>query len=275
MRQARLALALIAATVTISTAAQQPPKFRGATVTTIRAAGDLRRQILSLDSANGRVWAGYSVPVAQPRHVEICCSYRCGSCSLEGDNTSIMTTDGDDFATSVAVLFRLERGAITGIRPFTTCDVDANGARIYWIEAVDPKASIAMLSAMAASGDDISKKAVFALALHDGATDNLIELAHHAERSKVRGEALFWLAQTAAQKAAGALRQAVDNDPDEEVRGKAVFGIAQLPNDQSIPLLTDLMRTHRSREVRKKAAFWLGQKHDPRALDAIELFLKQ
>ena len=71
------------------------------------------------------------------------------------------------------------------------------------------------------------------------------------------------------------LRDAVDNDPDDEVRARAVFGIAQLPNDQSIPMLTQLMRTHRSRQVRKKAAFWLGQKNDPRAVEAITDYLRQ
>jgi hypothetical protein len=271
MRQAGLALALF---VALLLAAQTPPNFRGATITTIHAAGDLRRQIVSVGPGE-RVWAGYVVPVSQPRHIEICCSYHCGSCALDGDNTNIMTTDGEDLSTSVSVLYRVRDGAITSIRAFSSCAVDAAGAHIYWIEGVDPRASVAMLAAMARGDELMSKKAVFALSLHDGATDALIDLAHHAERSKVRSDALFWLAQTAASKAEAALRDAVDHDPDDEVRGKAVFAISQLPNDQSIPLLADLMRTHRSRNVRKKAAFWLGQKNDPRALQAIEGFLRQ
>jgi HEAT repeat protein len=207
--------------------------------------------------------------------MEIGCSYRCGSCSLDDDNINISTNDGDEFSGPVALLYRVRDGAINRIRAFSSCTVQASGAKIVWIEGVAPQASIAMLETMAKSDDSMSKKAVFALSLHDGATDALIDLAHHAERSKVRSDALFWLAQTAAQKAAGTLREAVDNDPDAEVRGKAVFAISQLPNDQSIPLLADLMRTHRSREVRKKAAFWLGQKDDPRALSAIENYLRQ
>ena len=85
----------------------------------------------------------------------------------------------------------------------------------------------------------------------------------------------FWLAQAAGKKAAAALRDAVDNDPDDGVKQKAIFGISQLPDDQSIPLLADLMRNHRSPSVRKKAAFWLGQKNNPRAFAAIEDFLKK
>src|SRR5438477_5782398 len=142
MRQARLAPALLVAIVTVSLAAQEPPKFRGAIVTTIRAAGDLRRQIISLDSSSERVWAGYSIPIARTRRVEVCCSYRCGSCSLERDDVNITNAGDDEFASSVAILYRVQNGAITKIRPLGSCAVDASGARIYWIEGVDPRSSL-------------------------------------------------------------------------------------------------------------------------------------
>ena len=106
MRQARLAPALLVAIVTFSLAAQEPPKFRGATVTTIRAAGDLRRQIISLDSSSERVWAGYSIPIARTRRVEVCCSYRCGSCSLERDDVNITNAGDDEFFHLVAGLLK-------------------------------------------------------------------------------------------------------------------------------------------------------------------------
>src|SRR5438270_377570 len=64
-------------------------------------------------------------------------------------------------------------------------------------------------------------------------------------------------------------------DPEEDVRAHAVFAISQLPDDQGIPLLIELANTHRSTAVRKKAIFWLGQKHDPRALAAIEDILRK
>ena len=58
----------------------------------------------------------------------------------------------------------------------------------------------------------------------------------------VRSQALFWLSQKAGKKAAGALRDAVDDDPEEGVREKAVFAVSQLPDDQSVPMLIDLMK---------------------------------
>ena len=53
------------------------------------------------------------------------------------------------------------------------------------------------------------------------------------------------------------------------------FAISQLPEDEGIPILIDLMKNHRDPNVRKKAAFWLGQKHDPRALNALEEILRR
>jgi len=264
MRHAALALLAV---VSLPLAAQQNPDFRGATITLVRAAGDLYQQIVSLGSRNERVWVGYTIPGSHTRHVRVCCS-------LEDDDIRMSNYDDGDFSEDVVVLYRVRNGEITTLRAFSSCTINASGVQIDWLQGVDSRASVAMLAAMAKSNSLAGHKAIFALALHEDATDALIDLAHHGERSKVRSDALFWLAQTAAAKAAGVLRDAVDNDPDEDVRAKAVFGIAQLPNDQSIPLLNELMLTHRSARVRKKAAFWLGQKNDPRALEAIESFLR-
>ena len=123
----------------------------------------------------------------------------------------------------------------------------------------------------------LREKGIFAMSQsrQPEAVDDILQVAKHDESSKVRGQALFWLSQVAGKKAAAGLREAVDNDPDTDVKAKAIFGISQLPNDESIPLLADLMRNHHNPSIRKKAAFWLGQKNDPRALAAIEEFLKR
>jgi HEAT repeat protein len=125
------------------------------------------------------------------------------------------------------------------------------------------------------SSRHLREKAIFALSQikNTAATDELIRVARDGDH-ETRGKALFWLSQKAGEKAVSALKDAVNNDPDDDIKAKAVFGISQLPNDRSIPLLVELARTHPNRNVRKKAIFWLGQKNDPRALDAIESFLK-
>jgi HEAT repeat protein len=91
----------------------------------------------------------------------------------------------------------------------------------------------------------------------------------------VRGQALFWLAQKAGQKAVGAITGAIENDPDTEVKKKAVFALSQLPKDEGVPKLIEVAQTNRNPAVRKQAMFWLGQSHDARALAFFEKVLSQ
>jgi HEAT repeat protein len=86
----------------------------------------------------------------------------------------------------------------------------------------------------------------------------------------VRGQALFWLSQKAGQKAATAIVDAIENDPETDVKKKAVFALSQLPKDEGVPRLIAAARKNRNREVRKDAMFWLGQSNDPRALAFFE-----
>lgn len=125
--------------------------------------------------------------------------------------------------------------------------------------------------------DQFREKAVFAIFVsHEPkATDTLIEVARNDSSPHVRGQALFWLAQKAGRKteegkAASAIRQAIDNDPETEVKKKAVFALSQLPKDQGVPLLIQVARTNRNPAVRKQAMFWLGQSGDSRALAFFE-----
>ncbi|HVR38925.1 MAG TPA: HEAT repeat domain-containing protein [Thermoanaerobaculia bacterium] len=152
--------------------------------------------------------------------------------------------DGDE-TDELGLLYHVENGEIDAIRVAAPdCRFNAHGEHVAWIDDAGERAAI----------------------------DALIDIAKHG-RKNVRTKALFWLGMQAGAKAAQALRNAVDDDPESEVKTRAVFGISQLPDDQSIPLLVELMKTHRSREVRRKAAFWLSQKSDPRAVSAIEEML--
>ena len=98
--------------------------------------------------------------------------------------------------------------------------------------------------------------------------------ARDDRRPFVRSQALFWLSQRAGQQAVGAIRNAVDNDPETEVKRKAVFALSQLPKDEGVPLLIDIARNNGNREVKKQAMFWLGQSKDPRAISFFEQVLK-
>ena len=233
----------------------QLPRITNGPVTTARAAGDLRRQIEALP--NG--WAGYELATNGQRRMF--CSY----------NESVNISDDLHVASArVSVFFHVDGHRIDRVNMRSAaCDLDAEGKSVTWLEGVDSRASLDLLEALVRQDDDDAKHALVALAISNGSTDRLIDIARHGS-SNLRGKAMFWLGQQAGEKAAAALRDAVENDPDDGVKAKAVFGIYNLPNDQSIPFLIDLMKNHHSRSVRKKAAFWLSQKNDPRALAAIE-----
>jgi len=102
----------------------------------------------------------------------------------------------------------------------------------------------------------------------------MIAVARHDSSSRVRGQALFWLAQKAGKKAAGAISDALESDPDTDVKKKAVFALQQLPNGEGVPMLIQVARTNRNPAVRKQAMFWLGESNDPRALAFFEEVLK-
>ncbi len=98
----------------------------------------------------------------------------------------------------------------------------------------------------------------------------MIRTARSDSSARVRGQALFWLAQKAGKKAAGAITKAIEDAPDTQVKKRAVFALSQLPKDEGVPLLIQVARTNRNPAVRKQAVFWLGQSHDPRALAFFE-----
>jgi HEAT repeats len=107
------------------------------------------------------------------------------------------------------------------------------------------------------------------------AEDELLHMAKFDENDNVRGQALFWIAQKAGKRAAGALTDAIQNDPETDVKKKAVFALSQLPKDEGIPQLIHVAETNSNQTVRKEAFFWLGQSQDPRALAYFEQILKK
>jgi len=258
MTRLRFLLALLALSAPLL-AAPPLPRLTNGSMTTVAAHGPLLAQIEALPSPS---WAGYWLP-ASPRHSFFC--------NWNGGRFQ------DDEVQPVAVFLHVEDHRVENVRLDSgNCSLDAHGEPVAWIEGVDARSSLSMLrDVVARGGERASKHALDALAMHDDAADVLIDVAKNHRDPHVRGMALFWLGQEAGAKAAGALRSAVDDDPEQSVREKAVFGIANLPDDRSIPLLVDLMQTNRSAGVRKKAAFWLAQKKDPRALAAIESFLRK
>jgi len=108
-----------------------------------------------------------------------------------------------------------------------------------------------------------------------GAEDELLHMAKFDADGKVRGQALFWIAQKAGKRATGAIADAIQNDPETDVKKKAVFALSQLPKEEGVPQLIRVADTNANLTIRKEAFFWLGQSGDPRALAYLENVLKK
>ena len=255
-------------------------------------------------------WFGYSVPVVAGDH-NSCCYYsnngtQWSGCTLEAGTTPAGGATGPirlEASKDLNVLLRVENGQVGKIRSFSGhCDLDAGGLPVIWLTGVTSTASLQLLDSFRST----QKSALAAISLHaDPAVDTYLEkyiapdqpdqlrrdatfwlsnrgkrgidlllgLAKSDPSANVRGQALFWLAQKAGQRAAPEIRGAIDNDPELRVKESAVFALSQLPRDEGIPLLIDVARNHRTPHVRKKAMFWLGQSKDPRALKFFEELL--
>jgi hypothetical protein len=284
----RLAVALIAALATAPAFAQS--NIRNADLQS-RPAGDLARTFATLAGEAGPLWIGYSVPAHDPEWNSCCYNDGrgcCGRCELEESGGTITgsRTRGEPVeleGADLVLLFRVVDRRVEKIRAFSnSCEIDAGGRRVHWLTGVDPAASVRLLTAQAGSASPrgerknrVADGAVMALSAHrePSALEALIQIARNGEQPHTRGQALFWLAQRAGEKAAGAITDAIENDPDTDVKTKAVFALSQLPKDEGVPKLIDVARTNRNRKVRQRAMFWLGQSRDPRALAFFEEIL--
>jgi hypothetical protein len=170
-------------------------------------------------------------------------------------------------SSEIAVLYRVVRGEIEKINVFSIqCELDAGGLPFIWLTGVSAGESADFLKAA------VPKGALVALAMQGGreAETALIALARESQTGHRRGEALFWLAQRAGDKAVGAISQAIEDDPDTGVKKQAVFALSQLPKDEGVPKLIEVARSNRNPAVRKQAFFWLGESDDPRAFKVLE-----
>jgi len=237
-------------------------------VSAATAQGTLDRQIRDAAARSQTLWVSYRVP-AVPRHGDWGCQHQT-RISLEGP-------------TEVIVLARIENGKVGKVRTASPdCEIDSGSLPLVALSGVTPEESVRWLTSLAkaapdSAADSVARGALGALAMHGtpAAVPPLIDIARNDGSRKLRGEALFWLAQRAGREAVATINSAVDNDPDTEVKKKAVFALSQLPKDQGIPILIEIARSHRIPEVRRQAMFWLGQSKDPRAISFFEEVLKR
>jgi hypothetical protein len=276
-----LLMGVTAVVGSIGAVAAQQPLVSNGQVAPRAVAGNLAADFRALAATLiDAAWVGYAVPIVDGEH-HMCCSGGpgecCGGCRLEPGASGVVMDTGSTGRVRLEpsdvffVLYRVERGQVERIRIFSEeCGLDAGGRTIHWLTGVRPAESVEVLASYATgeSPRRLADSALSAIAMHDepAALDRLITTAKGGVTPHLRGQALFWLAQRAGDKAVGAIREAVDRDPDTDVKKRAVFALSQLPKDEGVPRLIEIARQHSNMAVRRQAFFWLGQSKDPRAL---------
>ena len=272
-----LALILAAAPVAAAQSADTtPPAVVRGTVTTRTAAAGLAAATRAAGATAHVVWVGYAVPATWPDGGDVG-DGDWWACRVEpdtGPRSSRPSPGGGTLALEPSreamVLVRLVDAAPERVRLVPRgCTLDLGDRTLVWLTGVSPADSVAYLSGLAAAESRrTADGALAAMARHadPSALDWLISASRTANTPHLRGQALFWLAQRAGDRAGGAIDEAVRRDPDTGVKRRAVFALSQLPADEGVPRLIALAREHSNPVVRKQAFFWLGQSRDPRAL---------
>ena len=257
------ALVLLAAAVSLT--AQAP--VVNAVVEKRMPSADFARDVQAVAGRPAAAWIGYRVPIARRLNAamqttETCC----GRCRLAP-------------STDLVVLARVQQGAVAEVRPLAVdCDVDAGGMTLVWFDGVSAEASVAWLSTLVTQSEAnrrISENALFAISQHAGAAASaaIVRFAQTGT-TQMRGRALSWLAQRAANEALPVIDAAL-KDPELEVKKQAVNALVRFPNQEGIPKLIDVARSHPNSEVRRQAMLRLGDSKDPRAVEFFaQLLLK-
>ncbi len=284
---------VVALALGVAGAAAQPASIGNGRVETIAAPSGLAAAIRDLSGRTSEAfWIGYSVPILEGRRGS-CCYWSdegwgdacCAGCRLEpapggGRPVAIDAAGGAvplEAPSTVLVMARVERGALDRIRTFAEgCSLDAGGRSVFWVTGLTASESLAWLATALDGERRIAQGALAAIAMHRDAeaTSRLIATARGHASSRVRGDALFWLAQRAGARIASTITDAIANDPETDVKTRAVFALSQLPKDEGVPLLIQVARTNRNPDVRRRAMFWLGQSKDSRAIAFFEEILR-
>lgn len=238
-----------------------------ANVTNVPAAADLASQVRNARTA----WVAYAVPSIDGY------TLLCNRCRLGDENMSFNRLDDDDIrpaAGNVGVYYHVENGAITNVRVYSLdCPLEGSGTSVTWIDNVAPRNSVSLLASLVGEEKRLSNRAISALALHaePSAADRLEEWARSTSAGdELRGQAIFWLAETHPDRGMEAARAMLrDGAASRKVKDKAVFALSQIRKPAATDELIRTARTDGDSHIRGQAIFWLSQQAGRKAAGAI------
>jgi HEAT repeat protein len=283
MRQDWLVAAILG--VSMLAMAQQTPKVINAQFHTESAGTGLSVAVDRFQHSNGPLWLGYEVPAVPRSHFSVCSGDAqtsgddgcCGVYRLENSDNSFRSSDDQVVQTSVAVLVRIDRGAVDKIRFIGTgCRLDAGGLQFTWLTDVKADDSVAWLSSLVSAEDKHrTDQALAAIAMHETgkATTELARFASSANPLWVREKAGFWLGAERGRDGLLTLEKLM-GDPDPEFRKKLSFDLSVNHEPAAVDDLIHMAKSDTDTGVREQAIFWVAQKAGKKAVamlkDAVE-----
>lgn len=269
---------LVAALLGVSAFAMaQQPKVLNAQLHTESAGAGLAATVSRLEHADGPLWLGYEVATVPGSRFSTCSDDSrsdsdgcCGVYHLEGSGDSYRSEDKDsEPQTSVAILVRIDKGAIDRIRFVGSgCRIDAGGLSFTSLTGVNADDSVAWLAGLAVPEQKhITDEALAAIAMHatPKATAALEGFAASSNPLWLREKGAFWLGAGRRHDGYLALKK-LASDPDPEFRKKLSFAFFVSRDAAAVDDLIRMARSDQDVKVREQAIFWVGQKAGAKAV---------
>jgi hypothetical protein len=262
----------------------QQPAITNANLQTAPAARGLEEAI---HTATGKqstaAWIGYAVTKIHGEHQSCCWNHDNRGCGLEGRPAGALASPSGpvklEGPSHIAVLLRVEQGAVVRIRQFSIdCPLDAGGLPFHWLTGVRSSDSVATLSRYALKEEpltdrrkQVNEAAVQALALHAGeeAETALEKFALTGPSVEMKKTASFWLANSHGKRGMEIVRRVVREDANEKVREHAIFALTRSSEPEAIPAIIRAAKEDKTPHVRGQALFWLAQKASRQAIGPI------
>lgn len=284
MRQDWLAAVVLG--VSMLAMGQQAPKVVNAQFHSEPAGAGLSATVNRFQHANGPLWLGYEVAAVPRSHFSVCSGGSdgsmddgcCGVYRLEDGDNSFRTSDTNQTTrTDVAILVRIDQGAVNKIRFVGAgCRLDAGGLPFTWLTGVQPDDSVAWLSSLVTDDNHgLADQALAAIAMHETAraTTALVGFASSAHPLWLREKGAFWLGAGRGHDGLVALER-LTTDQDPEFRAKLAFDLSISHEPAAIDDLIRLAKSDTDTHVREQAIFWVAQKAGRKAVatlkDAVE-----
>ncbi|MEO5820105.1 MAG: HEAT repeat domain-containing protein [Vicinamibacteraceae bacterium] len=284
---------LVIGLVVVAATASAQSNIRNARLES-RPGADLAGTFQALSNVAGPIWIGYGVPAQDPDY-DGCCydmgrdGVRRGGCTLDENRTSGPTVIAGgaarapiqlEAAHQSVVLYRVENREVERIRTYSeSCELDAGGATVYWLSAVDTAASVDLLLRFAARPvpdgerrDRLGDGAMLAITTHrDPAADRALATLMAPDKPiGTRKQAAFWAGNGRGRTGFEMVRKALlDTSTAEPLRKHLVFAVSQSREAEAVDTLTGVARSDDNPAVRGEALFWLAQKAGRQATSAI------